>query len=114
MTLLAASIAGAVGAVCRYLVSGWVDEGIQSDFPLGTLTVNILGSFGLGLVVGAGPLDSVVTLTAVGFLGGFTTFSTWMIETIRLGLRSPRALLNLLVSLTAGVVVATIGFTLTN
>ncbi|MGF1617971.1 MAG: fluoride efflux transporter FluC [Acidimicrobiia bacterium] len=114
MTLLAASIAGAAGAVCRYLISGWVHEGFQSDLPIGTLTVNLTGSLGLGLIVGAGPLDSVLTLTAIGFLGGFTTFSTWMIETIRLGPRSPRALLNLLLSLTGGVTAAIIGFTLTN
>ena len=113
-TLVTASLAGAVGAVCRYLVSGWVQTASSSDFPVGTLCVNLTGSFGLGLVVGAGHLDSTLILTAVGFLGGFTTFSTWMIETIRLGPRSPRALINLSLSLTGGVIAAAVGFTLSS
>lgn len=113
MSLLAASMAGAVGAVCRYAISGWIQARHQSDFPMGTLFVNLAGSFGLGLLVGQGP-DSAFALAAVGFMGGFTTFSTWMIETIRLGPRSPRAVLNLTLGLTGGVMLAAIGFTLTN
>lgn len=113
MTVLAVSLAGAVGAICRYLISGLVQNAVGSDFPVGTLTVNLGGSLGLGLIVGAGPLDSTLILLAVGFMGGFTTFSAWMIETIRLGLRSPLALLNLVVSLVGGLAAAVIGFTLT-
>jgi len=82
MILLIASATGALGAIMRYLVSGWVQEATGTDFPAGTATVNLVGSFLLGLVVGNGSVDSALTLTAVGFLGGFTTFSTWMIETI--------------------------------
>jgi fluoride exporter len=114
MTIVAVSIAGAAGAVCRYLISGWVQNAVRSDFPAGTLTVNLSGSFALGLIVGTGPLDSTLILFAVGFLGGFTTFSTWMIETVRLGHRSLRTLLNLVVSLVGGLAVAAVGFTLTN
>jgi fluoride exporter len=114
MTIAAVSIAGAAGAVCRYLVSGWVQNAVRSDFPAGTLTVNLVGSFALGLIGGTGPLDSTLVLFAVGFLGGFTTFSTWMIETVRLGHRSLRTLFNLVVSLVGGLAVAAVGFTLTN
>lgn len=114
MTIVAVSIVGAAGAVCRYLISGWVQSAVRSDFPVGTLTVNLGGSFGLGLIVGTGPLDSTFILFATGFLAGFTTFSTWMIETIRLGHRSPRTLLNLVVSLVGGLGAAAFGFTLTN
>lgn len=114
MTVFVVSLAGAVGAVCRYLISGWVQYVVRYDFPAGTLVINLSGSLGLGLMVGTGPLDSTLILCVVGFLGGFTTFSTWMIETIRLGLRSPLALLNLMVSLVGGLAAAAVGFTLTN
>ena len=116
MTIVAVSIAGAAGAVCRYLISGWVQNAVRSDFPAGTLTVNLGGSFGLGLIVGTGPLDSTIILFAVGFLAGFTTFSTWMIETIRLGIPPlrRRAVLNLVLALIAGVLLAAAGYSLGN
>jgi len=114
MTVIAVSIAGAAGAVCRYLISGWVQNAVRLDFPVGTLTVNLGGSLGLGLIVGTGPLDSTLILFAAGFLAGFTTFSTWMIETIRLGPRSHRTLLNLAGSLAGGLAACAVGFTLTN
>ena len=114
MSILVASVAGAVGAILRYVVSGWAQERSGSDFPFGTFTVNLVGSFSLGLVVGAGSPDSTVTLAVVGFLGGFTTYSTWMVETVRLGATSRRGLVNLASSLIAGVVVAALGYALTS
>jgi len=114
MSLLAASVAGAVGAMLRYVVSGWVQGRSRSDFPFGTLTINLVGSFSLGLVVGAGHPESMVTLAVVGFLGGFTTYSTWMVETIRLGATSRRGVINLASSLIAGVAVAALGYILTS
>jgi fluoride exporter len=114
MNLVVLSLAGSVGAVCRYLVSGSVQTRHRSDFPIGTLTVNLAGSFGLGLVVGYGALESTLTMALVGFLGGFTTFSTWMIETLGLRVSSPRALLNLTSSLAGGLFAAGVGFILTN
>ncbi|HSL25504.1 MAG TPA: CrcB family protein [Acidimicrobiia bacterium] len=117
MTLLVASIAGAAGALCRYVVSGWMQQHTQSDFPVGTLTVNLTGSLLLGLVAGADHLQTTTALAVVGFLGGFTTFSTWMIETIRLGFparRSTRALANLVLTLAAGVALAAASYSLTN
>jgi CrcB protein len=112
MSLLVVSVAGAIGALSRYLLSGWVQRRHQALFPAGTLVVNLAGSFGLGLVVGGGQLDSTFTVMTAGFFGGFTTYSTWMIETIRLGLRSPRAVLNLTLGLAGGVLMAAGGYTL--
>jgi CrcB protein len=112
MTLLVAAAAGALGAVLRYLVTGWAQRMVSLDFPVGTMIVNIAGSLGLGIVVGSGGLDSTLTLSLIGLFGGFTTFSSWMVETIRLGIRSPRALLNLSLSLAGGVLAATVGYTL--
>lgn len=114
MTLLVVSLAGSVGAVLRYLVSGWAQRRSGSDFPIGTLVVNVVGSLCLGLVVGSGDLDSTLTIGATGLLGGFTTFSTWMVETIRLGVMSRRGLGNLTLSVVAGVTVAILGYTLSN
>jgi len=115
MTLLLASLAGAVGAVCRYAVSGWAQRATRSDYPVGTLAVNLAGSFLVGVTVGIDHLGSETSLMALGFLGGFTTFSTWMVETIRLGFpRSFRATASILVSLIAGVALAAAGYSLTN
>jgi fluoride exporter len=116
MTFVLAAVAGALGAVARYWMSGVVQEGTRSDFPVGTLSVNLAGAFLLGLVAGIDGLDSVPTLVAAGFLGGFTTFSTWMIETIRLGLAplTSRAALNIVVALLAGVALAAVGYSLTS
>ena len=92
MTVLMVSLAGAVGAVCRYLISGWVQGALRTGFPVGTTVVNLSGAFALGLVVGAGSPDSSVTMILAGFLGGFTTFSTWMVETLALRIPGRRAL----------------------
>jgi CrcB protein len=113
--ILLATFAGAVGALSRYLFSGFVQERLDSDLPLGTLAVNLSGAFLVGMVVGIDNLQSTGTLMVAGFLGGFTTFSTWMIETVRLGippLRS-RALFNVAVTLVAGVGLAAFGYSLT-
>jgi len=114
--ILLVTLAGAFGAVVRYLLSGFVQRRIDTDLPVGTLAVNLSGAFLIGIVVGIDDLQSTVGLLAVGFLGGFTTFSTWMIETIRLGippLRS-RSLFNLTTTLVAGVALAAAGYSLTN
>jgi CrcB protein len=114
--ILLVTLAGAFGAVVRYLLSGFVQQRIDTDLPVGTLAVNLSGAFLIGIVVGIDDLQSTIALIAVGFLGGFTTFSTWMIETIRLGippLRS-RSLFNLTTTLIAGVALAAAGYSLTN
>lgn len=115
MTFVLASVAGALGAVARYLLSGVVQERTRSSLPVGTLSVNLAGAFLLGMVAGIDQLASTPTLLAAGFLGGFTTFSTWMVESIRLGLAPPtsKALFNLGAALLAGVALAGIGYSLT-
>jgi CrcB protein len=80
---------GAAGCVARYWVSGWGYTLFGRSLPYGTLMVNMLGSFLLGVLMEAGlrttifPVD-VRTGLAVGFMGGFTTFSTFSYETWRL------------------------------
>ncbi|WP_224332847.1 fluoride efflux transporter CrcB [Haloprofundus halobius] len=72
---------GAVGALLRYLVGELVDD---ESFPLSTLTVNVVGSFVLGVVTFAGVGDTALLLVGTGACGSFTTFSSFSFETVRL------------------------------
>jgi len=81
MTLVAVAFGGALGAVLRYLV------GLAVVFPLGTLAVNVLGSFIIGVVwavFNAKGLQAWLPLVMTGILGGFTTFSAFSLDTLRL------------------------------
>ncbi|GAA4169975.1 fluoride efflux transporter CrcB [Gryllotalpicola koreensis] len=80
--------AGGVGAVSRFVLDGLIRSRVTSLVPAGTFVINVSGSLLLGFVtglvlVGAEPADFRVVL-GTGFLGGYTTFSTAMIETVRL------------------------------
>lgn len=83
-------IGGGTGAVGRYLVSGAVGRWLGISFPYGTLAVNLLGSAAMGLLIGwlaqtqLSHAPQLRTLLAVGFLGGFTTFSAFSLETVML------------------------------
>ncbi len=88
MTVLALALAGGLGAIARVLVDGAVRGWAGSRFPYGTLLINITGSLLLGLVAGLalahGLPAEVRTIVGVGFCGGYTTFSTASVETVRL------------------------------
>jgi fluoride exporter len=83
-------LGGFVGSVVRYLVSGYVQQMTKSaDFPYGTLAVNLVGCFIIGLLSQLADSRGVFTsatrsLVFAGFLGGFTTFSTFSNETMNL------------------------------
>ena len=116
MTLaLLVSIAAGLGAVARYLVDTVVQHRHRGSFPLGTMTINVAGSFVLGLVTGLAThhgLSSRTTIVVgVGFCGGFTTFSTWMWESLVLAQnRAQRAaVVNTFGSLMLGLVAAGAG-----
>lgn len=100
-TILSVAIGGALGAVMRYLVTGWVHRAMPPGFPYGTLTVNIVGSLVVGFVSGvfaarAQSQDHLMQLfLIVGVCGGFTTFSAFSAETYQLvqrGAIAPAAL----------------------
>jgi CrcB protein len=81
-------LAGAAGTGARYLMSTWVSRASGAAFPWGTLAVNLLGSFLLGLVMeiglATGVLPPTLRLTlATGLLGGFTTYSSFNYETLQ-------------------------------
>ena len=111
MTVLLVLLGGAVGAAARYLTDVAVQRAHGAEFPWGTWTVNVAGSFVLGLVAADGPAW-VVTLVGTGFCGALTTFSTFGYETVRLSEegRSSLAVANAAGSLAAGLVAAALGW----
>jgi fluoride exporter len=112
------ALGGALGAVARYLVDFWVESRGISRIPLGTVIVNVTGSFGLGMLVGVLDLTTAPgwlgTFLGAGFLAAYTTFSTWMFEAARLVQRRAytAAALSLVGSIVAGVLAAAAGFAL--
>lgn len=112
----AVALGGAAGALARWGVSSGVHRWLGRDFPWGTLTVNVIGSFAMGLLavvlverLAVGPAWRAGLL--VGFLGAFTTFSTFAVETVGLsgeGL-GIRAAVNIFVSVAACLLAALAG-----
>lgn len=111
MTVVWMLIAGAFGAWARYEMAGWIQRRVGSSWPWGTAAVNLAGTVALGLLVAGQQADVVgvewLTVLGTGFCGAFTTFSTWMAETVHLtgeaGRGGTRAgLLNVLSQLVAG------------
>ncbi len=83
------AVGAVLGANARYLVGVWAGDRLGADFPYGTLIVNGVGSFVLGFVLALGTerlqlSPAVRLLLAVGFLGSFTTFSSYAVESINL------------------------------
>ncbi len=89
MQLLFIGIGGFAGAIARYTISGGVNSFFGARLPYGTLVVNVLGSFLLGLVYALSVEKNIVPPAlrlplSVGFLGALTTFSTFSLETVHL------------------------------
>ncbi len=89
MVLATIAAGGALGALARFLVDEWVTERIGGAFPFGTLVVNLSGTFLVGLlatlIVDRGVLSAELRpFVLVGFVGAYTTFSTWLLESWRM------------------------------
>jgi CrcB protein len=111
---LAVGVLGAAGAFARFCLDLAVQRTGSARFPFGTLVVNVSGSLALGFLVGRSVAGDAEILAGTAFLGSFTTFSTWLLETERLaedGLATS-ALTNLLGGLVAGLVAAAAGWAL--
>jgi fluoride exporter len=112
------ALGGALGGAARYSLSGLVARRVGETFPWGTLAVNVIGSFALGLLLPVldahGPLTSIHALLTVGFLGAFTTFSTFAYEAVMLLQEGERARAGLYVcaSLGLGLITITAGLLL--
>lgn len=109
------AIGGFCGAVSRYVLSTWVTRRFPSSIPLGTLFVNLSGSFLLGVITGMGLSGTWAgMLFGTGFLGAYTTFSTFKVENVKLILAGRRKSLLVYLGLSygAGLGLAWTGFIL--
>ncbi|WP_040952840.1 fluoride efflux transporter FluC [Gorillibacterium massiliense] len=102
---------GFVGSVSRYYVSQFAVKRRVSKIPWGTLFVNLTGAFLLGLLYGAHSPSSVLLLAGTGFMGAYTTFSTFMHETMSFALNKQGylSMLYLCGSLLLGIALAYVG-----
>ncbi len=109
--LLAAAALSGFGAVARFTVDSAISARGRGEFPLGTFVVNLSGAFLLGLLVGLEARDGLLLLAGTATVGSYTTFSTWMLESQRLGEDGERSLLaiNVAVSLGAGIAMVALG-----
>jgi fluoride exporter len=109
---LGVALLGGLGALLRYRLDALVQLRYTGEFPLGTLVVNLAGSFCLGLLTGLSVTGNGLLLAGTATLGSFTTFSTWMLESERLAEEGEAriALANVGVSLAAGLAAAGLGW----
>jgi CrcB protein len=113
--LLWIAAGGVIGTLCRYVFSTWVDERSHSSFPYGTLAVNLAGCFLAGLLFpiferAAIPVEMRLAVFT-GFLGGFTTFSAYGLQTMVLvdGGMMSMAALNVVASNVTGLLMVWLG-----
>ena len=118
LVFVALALAGGLGAGARFVLDGVIRSRVTSAYPLGTLTINITGSFLLGLATGltlaAALPPEALLIVGAGFLGGYTTFSTASVESVRLvqARRYGIALVNSVGMLVAGVLASAAGLAL--
>ncbi|WP_404406119.1 fluoride efflux transporter CrcB [Jeotgalibacillus malaysiensis] len=113
MTLLLLGAGGFFGAISRYLLSSYGNERFSS-LPFGTLAVNLIGSFLLGMAIAVELSSTFYALFATGFLGAFTTFSTMQTEAVKLfdDKKRLQAVLYLVITFLGGTLFAALGFIL--
>ena len=121
MTVLWIGLGAGVGGVARYGLSRWLQGLVETRMPVGTLAVNVLGCFLIGLLASLLTESSLVRpehrlAILVGVLGGFTTFSTFAWETLVLGQGGfpASALLNVLLSNVLGLAAVWLGWRLSH
>jgi len=114
--LILIAAGGAAGTIGRYALSGLAHRLTQTVFPIGTLVVNLLGSFLIGLLWGISEGSTlsppIRSFLFIGILGGFTTFSSYSLETLNL-LRDGEmklALVNIMLNNVLGIALAFSGF----
>jgi fluoride exporter len=116
LTLVLVMVGAGVGAACRWSLDLAIQTRHDSVFPWGTFAINVLGSLILGVILGAAAAGAesahALALGGTGFCGGFTTFSTFGLETVRLAEEGStfEATLNVLFSLGVGLMAATLGW----
>ncbi len=113
--MLFVALGGAFGATLRYLLSGFINRYFETSFPTGTLGVNLIGCFAVGLLweplAHTALSPQIRTFFLIGVLGAFTTFSTYGIESVNL-VRAGElrlALVNLILSNVLGIAFVLLG-----
>jgi len=117
--ILLVALGGALGSIARYLMASHIQSATGWEFPIGTVLVNILGCFLIGvlyvlLVARPDPKHELRALLMVGVMGGFTTFSSFSLETVTLAMNGnyTGATLNVVISVAACLVGTTLGIAL--
>lgn len=107
-------VGGFFGAIARFGINQIVSRIVSTHFPLATLMVNVLGSLFLGFLIGKRFDDILMLLMGVGFLGSFTTFSTFALESVQMFIRNKRhlAILYQVLSYGGGIIGAFLGLLL--
>ncbi|MDR6998269.1 fluoride efflux transporter CrcB [Neobacillus niacini] len=109
--VLFVSIGGFFGAIGRFVISKSLQKRSQSGFPIGTLTVNLIGAFLLGFIVGIPIKGHLYSLLGIGFMGAFTTFSTFKLELagLKKSKKNKHFFRYLVISYLAGIILAFLG-----
>lgn len=111
IVVVAVGLVGGAGAVARFVLDGTLASRLGREFPYGTLVVNLIGAFVIGVLVGAAIDRDAYRIAGTGLIGAFTTFSTWTFESHRLGEDGELRLgvVNLVASLLLGLAAAWAG-----
>lgn len=109
--ILLVGVGGFFGAIVRFAISESINRIPVMKFPVATLVVNLVGSFLLGILIGSHFNDLFMLFFSTGFLGSFTTFSTFALESVQLYIEKQRvvALLYQVLSYGGGIVFALLG-----
>ena len=113
--ILAIGIGSCIGGISRYLLSQFIQNKFLSAFPYGTLGVNIIGCFLIGIVFGLGERGNLTMewrlFLATGILGGFTTFSAFSNESVVMlhNGQSTNAFIYILISVIVGIMATILG-----
>lgn len=108
---IAIGAAGGAGATARFAVDAAIATRLGRAFPFGTLVVNLSGAVALGLLIGVTLRGDALLVVGTGAIGSYTTFSTWMFESHRLGEDGELAagVLNIVLSIVAGLAAVAAG-----
>ena len=108
MNILLVGIGGAFGAVTRYELGKFISQKSNSTFPIGTFIINITGAILLGIISSINSGNNIYLLVGDGFLGAYTTFSTFMYEGF--GLFQGNEKLNALIYIFGSLILGILGF----